>query len=134
MAIRRRKIFANVPISSMADIAFLLLIFFMVTSVLKVDADLPLILPDAGGQEIKEKDLQISVDRNKQFYFGNIAMDLDATVARVQEQIQLNPGARVVINAHDNLPVEVLDRLFEKLKRIGATNIAIVTKQENRQL
>ena len=71
----------------MADIAFLLLIFFMVTSVLKVDADLPLILPDAGGQEIKEKDLQISVDRNKQFYFGNIAMDLDATVARVQEQI-----------------------------------------------
>ena len=49
-------------------------------------------------------------------------------------RIQLNPGARVVINAHDNLPVEVLDRLFEKLKRIGATNIAIVTKQENRQL
>ncbi len=118
----------------MADIAFLLLIFFMVTSVLKVDADLPLILPDAGGEEIKEKDLQISVDRNRQFYFGNIAMDLDATVAKVQEQVQLNPGARVVINAHDNLPVEVLDRLFEKLKRIGATNIAIVTKQENRQL
>ena len=86
MAIRRRKIFANVPISSMADIAFLLLIFFMVTSVLKVDADLPLILPDAGGEEIKEKDLQISVDRNKQFYFGNIAMGLDATVAKVQEQ------------------------------------------------
>ena len=134
MAIRRRKIFANVPISSMADIAFLLLIFFMVTSVLKVDADLPLILPDAGGEEIKEKDLQISIDRNRQFYFGNIAMDLDATVGKVQEQIQLNPGARVVINAHDNLPVDVLDQLFEKLKRIGATNIAIVPKQENRQL
>ena len=36
MAIRRRKIFANVPISSMADIAFLLLIFFMVTAVFAV--------------------------------------------------------------------------------------------------
>lgn len=134
MAIRRRKIFATVPISSMADIAFLLLIFFMVTSVLKVDADLPLILPDAGGEEIKEKDLQVSIDRNKQFYFGNIAMSLDETVGRVQSEIQQNPNARVVINAHDNLPVEVLDKFFENLKRIGATNIAIVTKQENRQL
>lgn len=118
----------------MADIAFLLLIFFMVTSVLKVDADLPLILPDAGGEEIKEKDLQVSIDRNKQFYFGNIAMSLDETVGRVQSEIQQNPNARVVINAHDNLPVEVLDKFFENLKRIGATNIAIVTKQENRQL
>ena len=106
----------------------------MVTSVLKVDADLPLILPDAGGQEIKEKDLQVSIDRNKQFYFGNTPMDLQGTVARVQEQIQLNPQARVVINAHDNLPVEVLDQFFEGLKRIGATNIAIVTKNEQRKM
>ena len=47
--IRRNKTNPSIPVSSMADIAFVLLVFFMVTSVLDSDPDLPIALPDVPG-------------------------------------------------------------------------------------
>lgn len=131
---KAKKIIASVPVSSMADIAFLLLIFFMVTSVLKVDADLPLELPDAKASELKEKDLAINIDKFQRIYFGNVPVTERELVSRLQAELQYNPEKRVIIQAHNELPYEVLDKIFQYLKEIGANNIAIVTKQNERKL
>jgi len=131
---KRSKIFASVPVSSMADIAFLLLIFFMVTSVLKVDADLPLDLPDGKGSELSDDNIIVNIDKNRVFYFGNIPVNERELISRIQAEIQLKPNARILIQAHNDLPYEILDKLFEYLKQIGANNIAIVTKQNERKL
>lgn len=58
---KRLPLSVAVPVSSMADIAFLLLIFFMVTSVLKVDPDLPIVLPDGSGSELSDNSVVIAV-------------------------------------------------------------------------
>jgi biopolymer transport protein ExbD len=135
MAIKKKKLSANVPVSSMADIAFLLLVFFMVTSVLKVDADIPLNLPEGAGAQLDDQDIPVSIDKNRRIYFGNIPI---ATIQdlgpRIQGELALKPDARVLINAHDQLPVTVVEELFEVLKQVGANNVAIVTKQNERSL
>nr|OCA00645.1 Transport energizing protein, ExbD/TolR family [Leptospira interrogans serovar Copenhageni/Icterohaemorrhagiae] len=56
MSLKKKKNPPSIPVSSMADIAFLLLVFFMVTSVLDTDPDLPIALPDVpGGEQLNKK-------------------------------------------------------------------------------
>jgi biopolymer transport protein ExbD len=62
---KKQKAGAVIPTSSMADIAFLLLVFFMVTTVLKLEEGLPISLPKAeAAQDIpRENVAHIWVDR-----------------------------------------------------------------------
>ena len=54
--LKRKKAMPNIPVSSMADIAFLLLVFFMVTSVLDSDPDVQVALPEVpGGEQLNKK-------------------------------------------------------------------------------
>jgi biopolymer transport protein ExbD len=59
---KRKKIIATIPLSSMADIAFLLIVFFMATSVLKMDADIQLELTEGRGQELSEDNIPIYIN------------------------------------------------------------------------
>ena len=118
----------------MADIAFLLLVFFMVTSVLKVDADIPLVLPDAKGRELKEKDLNLSISKNKRIFFNNIPVSLPEAMARVEIEVQKKPDVKILINAHKSLKFDQVHEILDGLKGIGAKNFALVTKQNERSL
>ena len=130
---KRKKFTAVVPVSSMADIAFLLLIFFMVTSVLKVDADIPLVLPDASGQELTDKELNVSISKENVFYFNNVPMDYKDLIGRVRGEVIEKPDTRVLINAHNEIDFERVHKLLDGFKKVGARNFALVTKQNERK-
>ncbi len=134
MAIRRGKFTASVPMSSMADIAFLLLVFFMVTSVLKVEADIPLELPDAAGQELRENEVALSIAKNEAYYLNNTPMAREDVMARIRVELQEKPDVRVLISAHRDLSFALVQNLLELLKEAGVSNFAMVTKQENRKI
>ena len=59
---RRRSQEANIPTSSMADIAFLLLIFFLVATVIDVDTGIGLTLPEYVPPEEQEQ-IEVPKDR-----------------------------------------------------------------------
>ncbi|MCS7206295.1 MAG: biopolymer transporter ExbD [Leptospiraceae bacterium] len=130
---KRRKITAYIPLSSMADIAFLLIIFFMATSVLKMDADIPLELPEGKGEELKDTDIPVHIDKDKIYYLENIPMSKNELLGRLQARILEKPESRVIVSAHNELPYEILEDLFEAFRDLNITNIAIVTKQTERK-
>ncbi len=134
MAIKKRKFLAAVPMSSMADIAFLLLIFFMVTSVLKVDAEIPLNLPDASGTELGDDDVNVSIAKNGSYWFQNLEMPRDEVVARIRAEVTTDENVRIAIQAHDSLDFTVVQDFLDQLRLAGVKNFAMVTKQENRKL
>lgn len=76
MALKRRnKVNAAFSMSSMTDIVFLLLIFFMVTSTLIAPNALKLLLPQSNNQTTAKSRTTISITSNKQYYVnddGNI--------------------------------------------------------------
>ena len=76
MALKRRsKVNPNFSMSSMTDIVFLLLIFFMVTSTLIAPNALKLLLPQSNNQTTAKSRTTISITSNKQYYVnddGNI--------------------------------------------------------------
>jgi len=74
MALRsRNKVSANFSMSSMTDIVFLLLIFFMVTSTLIHPNALKLLLPKSNNQTAAKPNLAISIDKNNNIFLYNPA-------------------------------------------------------------
>ncbi|RVU89987.1 biopolymer transporter ExbD [Flavobacterium columnare] len=61
----RNKVSAEFNMSSMTDIVFLLLIFFMLTSTMVTTNALDLVLPKAKGKTDNNKSISISIDKDK---------------------------------------------------------------------
>ncbi len=82
MALKRRnKVDAAFSMSSMTDIVFLLLIFFMVTSTLVAPNALKLLLPQSNNQTAAKPITTISITKNLQYYIND-----DGAVKRVSFQ------------------------------------------------
>lgn len=129
MSLKKKKNPPSIPVSSMADIAFLLLVFFMVTSVLDTDPDLPIALPDIpGGEQLNKKIANLYLGADKAVYFNQVRMPLNEAINHVRAKLTTTPDLKVLIHADKNLPYAELDNTFELLKETGALKISLVTK------
>ena len=66
----RNKVNPNFNMSSMTDIVFLLLIFFMLTSTLVSPNALKLLLPNSKSKTLEKQTISVSIDENIQFYIN----------------------------------------------------------------
>ena len=71
MAIRsRNKVSANFNMSSMTDIVFLLLIFFMLTSTLVSPNALKLLLPSSSSKTLAKQTVSLSITKELDYYIN----------------------------------------------------------------
>ncbi len=130
---RKRQMKAMIPTASMADIAFLLLIFFMVTTVFKKDKGLRIELPTASTTErlVKQRGLT-AVWVNK---YGKITVDDNFVrpkqiVPIMRRKLNEEPGLIVLIKADKNAKYGVLEDIMDALKEAQAYRVVFVTKKE----
>lgn len=129
---KNQKIENKVPTASMADIAFLLLIFFMTTTIFKMEDGLPVTLPRAetAQKQKREKIMHIWIDAA-----GNISIN-DKLVAVPQvEDILINmlsekPDLIVAFNADDRAPYGVVSDVMEELKKANAIRVSFTSDPE----
>ena len=67
----RNKVNPNFNMSSMTDIVFLLLIFFMITSTLVTTSALDILLPKASGKTENKKSISVSITKALAYYIDN---------------------------------------------------------------
>ena len=65
------KINPNFSMSSMTDIVFLLLIFFMLTSTLVTTNALEIILPSSSAQPLKKQSVSVSITEDLRYFVNN---------------------------------------------------------------
>jgi biopolymer transport protein ExbD len=136
MAIRRRKeMKAFIPTASMADIAFLLIIFFMVTTRFDVDRT-RVDLPDSNYREEIDKGAAVVVIKEEAgdmlFKFSN-GEDMSAPVpdqAALAAQINALGAKPVVIKAGGEVQYRYIDETMEMLRRAGIDKMILLTEQE----
>ncbi|MCB1143686.1 MAG: biopolymer transporter ExbD [Leptospiraceae bacterium] len=129
--IRKKKSMPNIPVSSMADIAFLLLVFFMVTSVLDSDPDVPITLPEVpGGEQLNKKiaNIYLSGDANRSVYFNSMKVSLPEAINFVRGKLASHPDLKVLIHADKELTYSEVDRVFDLLREAGALKVSLVTQ------
>jgi biopolymer transport protein ExbD len=125
---------SEINITPLLDLAFVLLIIFMITTPL-LESSMNLVIPSSGATNppIKSGHVQIvSIDRGETIRFNNQVVDLKALTARLTELKQANPDVAVVIRPDRELPVQKLIALMDALKQAQITKVGIATKAESK--
>lgn len=122
MALRRRnKVDASFSMSSMTDIVFLLLIFFMVTSTLIAPNALKLLLPQSNNQTAAKPMTTVSITADLK-YFVNTGGEVERVAFHeIEPALQLaigdNPEAYVSLHADKSVPIEQVVKVMNIAKR-----------------
>ena len=128
MALRERKARVGaIPEGGMADIAFLLLVFFLVTTTMDMDKGIGIILP-AEGQEIeinKKNILNLLISSSGNVLLGGEAIAINQIDDRVKEAIRKNDKLIISVKAHEKAQYDVYIEVLDQLKKAKATRISI---------
>jgi biopolymer transport protein ExbD len=123
---------SEINITPLLDLAFVLLIIFMITTPL-LESSMNLVIPSSGEKnpQINASQVQtISIDRNVTLTLNNQVVDLDGLSAQLAELKRSNPDVAVVIRPDRDLPVQKLVALMDALQRSQITRVGIATKAE----
>ncbi|MCH7495399.1 MAG: biopolymer transporter ExbD [Candidatus Marinimicrobia bacterium] len=124
---KRKKRPAEIPTSSMADIAFLLLIFFLVTTTIDMDKGLTLVLPAPGEEKEIPKENISNLLINAA---GNVMLDEEfiplTQIARtVKIKILNNKNLIISVKTDRETDYQVFVSVLDQLKMANATRISI---------
>jgi biopolymer transport protein ExbD len=107
MAIKRRtKVTATYNMSSLTDIVFLLLIFFMLTSSFVTPNALKLLLPQSSSKAISKQTVTVSITDDLKYYVGQNQVEFKNLQKKIAEKISKQKGKTVVLAADKTVPLE----------------------------
>ena len=120
---------ARIPTSSMADIAFLLIVFFMVTTIFKMEQGLAITLPrSTAGEKIpKENVAHIWIDRTGIISIDDLVISVPDIDYMVSAKLRENRGLIVSFNTDENAPYRVVNEAMERLKLANALRVTFTT-------
>ena len=126
---------ANVPTSSMADIAFLLLIFFMVTTIFKMEEGLPVSLPRAeAGQRVPRQQIShIWVMGAQEMTIEDNLISMVDIVPILAGKLSEDATLVVGLNIDQRVPWEIAAEVIEMMKEAHALNASFTTDVEKKQ-
>tara|TARA_Y100000994_G_scaffold96024_1_gene79517 strand:+ start:537 stop:932 length:396 start_codon:yes stop_codon:yes gene_type:complete len=118
----QNKINPNFSMSSMTDIVFLLLIFFMLTSTLVTTNALKISLPSSSAEPIKKQTVSISITEDLRYFINNDPVESSFLESRIREEFNSIDNPILVLRAAKNIPlehaVEVMDLAYRNNYKI----------------
>jgi biopolymer transport protein ExbD len=113
----RNKISPDFNMSSMTDIVFLLLIFFMITSTLVTTSALDILLPKASGKTENRNSTSVSITKDLNYYIdskkvreSDIEQDLLALLSGKE-------SPTIVLRAEEGVPIEKAVKIMDIANR-----------------
>jgi biopolymer transport protein ExbD len=125
---------SEINITPLLDLAFVLLIIFMLTTPL-LENSTNLTIPSSGAPAtpIKAAEVQtISIDRTETIKLNNQVVDIEGLTAQLLELKRANPDVAVVIRPDRELPVQKLVNLMDAVQRAEITKVGIATQAESK--
>ena len=121
---------AEINITPLLDLAFVLLIIFMITTPL-IENSMDLVVPTSSTAktEVKPSEVQIvSIDRNNLIKLNEVEITAAALEQRLAELKAQNPNLAVAVRPHNELPVQQFIAVMDILKRVGIAKVGIMTR------
>jgi biopolymer transport protein ExbD len=135
MKIARRTVPAEIPTASMADVAFLLIIFFLVASFYSVTRGIQFSLPkhdEAALTAEPEAAVLIEIAAAGTLTVDNRPMRLDELPGYLRPRLERNPTKSVILQTSLDAPYEAMTDVFDELRQVGVQNLVIPTSAELR--
>jgi len=124
---KQRRPMQEINSSSMADIAFLLLVFFLVTTTISMDKGISLVLPSEGNElEVNRKNI-VNILMNES---GKVLLDDKPTKVNtikgiVEKKLSSNPNLIFSVQTHPRTKYQDYLKVLDQLKEAKATKISI---------
>jgi biopolymer transport protein ExbD len=118
----------EIPTGSMADIAFLWLVFFLVTTTIDTDKGLGIVLPPAGDVEIeiqKKNIVNCLINSQGKVLLDEEPTDVDQIGRIIKKRLAKNPLLIVSVKAHPKTDYRDYIRVLDQLKIANAKKISI---------
>lgn len=113
----RNKINPNFNMSSMTDIVFLLLIFFMLTSTLVTVNALDIILPKAQGKTENKKAMAVSITKKLDFYVDSKKVKEQNIEKYLLDNLSISDNPTIVLRAEEGVPIEKAVKILDIANR-----------------
>jgi len=127
---KEKKERPHIEITSLIDIIFILLIFFMISStflkpVIKIK--LPV---SAVKEKVKKKKIPIFLTRDDRLFFNKKEINIKSLQYFVEKELDKNPDAVVLFNCDEDVVFKKVILVMDILKNSGVKNVAISHKPE----
>ena len=112
----RRKVSAEVNMSSMTDLVFLLLIFFILASTLVTSSALDIFLPKSGAQTVKKKNITLTVNEDLEFDLNGSIISYDQVESRLiaaASELSADEEPVIVLRADQSIPTGETVRILD---------------------
>ena len=125
----KNKIDSSFSMSSMTDIIFLLLIFFMLTSSFITPSGLPVNLPSSEASDIVMQEVTVTVTKDLRFSVNDRMVERDQIKSELTALLEGKKG-QVVLHIDKEVPVEYLVEIGG-IAAVLEANVSIATQPYN---
>ena len=116
----RNQIKIETSSSSMSDLVFLLLIFFMITSTLIAPNAVKLMLPESSSRTMAKQNVTVYIDPEHNFYVGETAVPVSELQQHIAAGIEGGiEGGCVVLRADKEVPVQDVVNVIDAVNNIN---------------
>ena len=124
---RKRAKLKEIPSASMADIAFLLLIFFLLTTTISMDKGIGQVLPAIGEEKkVNPKNItNVLVAPNGQVMHDENLVSLTQLRSNIRNMLSQNAALIVSVKTHPQAKHQAYIDVLDYVKQAGATRISI---------
>lgn len=128
---RRERIKVQAPLTSLIDIVFLLLIYFLLTTNFMVEEGIKIKLPQAKASAPQtEEVLTVYVDQQGRAFLGTEEVSLARLFDRLKEKIGSREDKLVVIRADRAVILNKAVKVMDIAKAAGAERLCLATEKE----
>ena len=113
----RNKVTPEFNMSSMTDIVFLLLIFFMIASTLVTTNAIDILLPKASGKTENKKSVAVSIKKDLTYYIDQKRVGVSVLENELLAALSSEEKPTIVLRAEKSVPVENVVKVMDIANR-----------------
>lgn len=113
----RNKVTPEFNMSSMTDIVFLLLIFFMIASTLVTTNAIDILLPKASGKTENKKSIAVSIKKDLTYYIDQSRVGESVLESELISALSKKEQPTIVLRAEKSVPVEHVVKVMDIANR-----------------
>jgi biopolymer transport protein ExbD len=123
MAIKpRNKKKLDFNMSSMSDLVFLLLIFFMLTSTLVSPNAIKLLLPNSSSKTLAKQTVNVYINANLEYFIEREPVAVEQLENSISEDIKGQEQASIVLRSDKSVPIQNVVNVIDAVNKINEKN------------